>query len=133
MELWTSAEVWADFSRTLSAATNHIENVVNERLAGKTYGNGVKEWAFIAILLPPDIRDQYPERFKYHKSDKSVEFRLHLDWEAFKTGDEAAHRRLVSKALLRSLDLLDEKRVPDFDHRKLREDFSQIAKAQQWL
>lgn len=133
MKLWTSGEVWVDVADVHRLARNYIEQEVNKNLASKDYGSGVKEWAFISIILPPEIKDQYPERFKYHKSDKSVEFRLRIDLETFKSGNEADHQRLICQALLRSLDILDQKKVPDFDHRKLREDFLEIAKAHGWL
>lgn len=133
MELWMSAEAWGDAATTLMKASGQIENVVNRALGDKSYGEGVKQWAFIAILLPPEMHADYPERFKYHKSDKSVEFRRRIDLEAFEAADKSGRKRLICEALLCSLDMLDRKRVPDFDHHKLREAFVKIAMRHGWL
>ena len=133
MKLWMSGEVWVEVADAHRHAMNHIEQEANKTLADRDYGDGVKEWAFIPIMLPPEIEDQFPERFKYHKSDKSVEFRLRIDLQAFKAGNEATHKSLITEALLRSLDILDQKKVPNFDHHRLREDFLAIAKDHNWI
>jgi Immunity protein 44 len=133
MELWMSAEVWGDVDTSLRKVSRHIEEVVNGSLGARDYGEGVRKWALIAILLPPDMQEDYPERFKYHKSDKTLEFRLRIDLKTFRKADESNQKRLVSEALLQSLDILDQKKVPNFDHHKLRADFLEIAKRQHWL
>ena len=133
MELWMSAEAWGDAATNLMKASGQIEKVVNKALTDESYGRGVRQWAFIAILLPSEMHEDYPERFKYHKTDKSLEFRLRIDLEAFQAADKSGQKRLICEALLRSLDILDRKKVPDFDHRKLRAAFVQIATRHRWL
>lgn len=133
MKLWMSAEAWIDVSDTYRKARNQIEEAVNRALSDRDYGKGVRKWAFLAIMLPPDIQQDYPEVYKYHKSDKSVEFRLRVDLEAFKAGDESTHKRLICEALLHSLNMLDEKSLPYFDHKQLRSDFQSLAKQHGWL
>jgi immunity protein 44 of polymorphic toxin system len=69
-----------------------------------------------------------------HKSDKAVEFRLRIDLDAFRAADEPTRKRLICEALLRSLDILDQKKkILDFDYHKLREDFLEIARREHWL
>jgi hypothetical protein len=133
MELWMSAEAWGDAATSLMKASGHIESIVNRALADKSYGEGVRQWAFITILLPPEMHEDYPEHFKYHRSGKSVEFRLRIDLETFRAADKSGQKRLICEALLRSLDMLDRKKIPDFDHRKLRAAFVEIARRHHWL
>ena len=128
-----SAEAWGDAATDLMKASGQIEKVVNKALADKSYGGGVRQWAFITILLPPEMHEDYPERFRYHKSDKSVEFRLRIDLKAFEAANKSGQKRLICEALLRSLDILEREKVPAFDHRQLRADFAEIAKRHRWL
>jgi hypothetical protein len=53
--------------------------------------------------------------------------------DSFKAGDEVIHRHLICQALLRSLDMLETKKVPNFDHHRLKDDFVALAKDQGWL
>jgi Immunity protein 44 len=80
MKLWMSSEASRDVATALRKTRNEIEQIVNSSLANRDYGEGVRQWAFIAIVLPTDMHQEYPERLKYRKSDRSVEFRLHIDW-----------------------------------------------------
>ena len=133
MKLWMSAEAWGDAAENLMKASTQMEDVVNKALSDKSYGGGVRQWAFIAILLPPEMHENYPERFKYHKHRKVVEFRLRIDLEEFEAAGKSGQKRLLCEALLRSLDILDQKKVPDFDHRELRAAFVEIARRHRWL
>jgi hypothetical protein len=66
MKLWISSEAWADVGTALSKASNNIEQLINETLSNGDYGQGIRQWSFIAIVLPPHMHEAYPERFKYH-------------------------------------------------------------------
>jgi hypothetical protein len=60
MELWMSGEVWVDVADAHRVARTQIEHEVNKTVGERDYGKGVKQWAFITIMLPPDIEEQYP-------------------------------------------------------------------------
>lgn len=121
-----------DVADSYRKARNHIEKIVNDTISDRDYGRAVKQWAFISILLPSDI-EGYQEIIKYHKTQKVIEFRLKIDYRSFKDGNEVAHKRLICEALLRSLQMLSESNIKNFDHVQLKDDFLEIARTNQWL
>lgn len=132
-----SAEIYDDVAELYRKSRNRIEKSFNKAFSQKHYGDGVKEWAFIAIILPPEIDgykvEGYTEYRRYHKDEKSVEFRLRIDYFEFRKANESKQIKLICEGLIRSLERLDKNPIPDFDHMKLKEDFMRFCKTRKWL
>ncbi len=74
-----------------------------------------------------------PERVRYEKGKKVFELRLHLSNEAFRQADEAGRRALVVECMMRSLDLIEAKKLPDFDIKSLKADVAAIVHEEGWI
>jgi hypothetical protein len=133
MKLWMSAEISGDCYEPYSEIRKTIENTFNQSLSENDYGQSVESWDYIVILLPPDSAKYYEEIKKYHKSDKSLEFRLKIDNEQFKNSNKATQMKLVCESLLRSLDMPIVKTLLFFNYEQLREDFTKLCEDQNWL
>lgn len=137
MKLWLSAEMYDPVGDSVRIVSNKIENTFNQAFARKNYGQGVEEWAYAAIIFPPEIDgykvEGYTEYRRYHKKEKSIEFRLRIDYFQFRDGDESVQTKLICEALIRSLERLDKNPIPDFDHLGLKSDFVEFCKKQKWI
>lgn len=110
-----------------------MEKVLNERLADKDYGSGLSSWFLLFVIFSPDTPGHdAPERVLYKKKSKDLDMRLNVDFAAFKAGDTEARRALLYACMLRSLDLMAEKKIPDFDAPALKSDVEAIAAAEGW-
>jgi hypothetical protein len=132
MKLWMSGELWWECDESYRNVRKVIESTFNQNLSKNNYGKSVEQWAFIAIIRPPDL-EEYDEIEKYHKRDKSLEFRLRIDYFSFKDGDKSLQKKLICNSLLRCLDSPVIQVLPDFNHKQLKEDFIKLCENQGWL
>lgn len=123
MELWMSGEIQSDVGDAYSRASNLVEKAVNKCIKDNDYGEGLREWAYIAIIRAKDS-PSYGEIAKYRKRLKEVEFRLKIDHAAFLSGSTEDHVRLISQSLLRSLKTMPEIGVAKVDLDRLAKDVS---------
>jgi hypothetical protein len=121
MELWMSGEIQIDVADQYRHARRVVEHKINSCIGKKVYGTALIEWAYIAIIRAEDSED-YDEVTKYWKKRKVAEFRLKIDYDAFRNGTPRDHVRLLSESLMRSLDLMREIGVVDVDLETLRKD-----------
>jgi hypothetical protein len=133
MKFWMSGEIQADVSDAFRPLCNRIEASLNDGLAGRDYGGGLLKWNYVAIILSDDGPKGYIEVNRYNKRDKSCEFRLKVDHDQFKDGDTKTRATMLCESLLRSLSLLESMNVPSVDVKALQEDFTNIARRQEWL
>jgi hypothetical protein len=134
MKVWMSSELQADIGDDYSRLSNHVESVLVSAFCDRDYGPRVREWDFIAMIFG-DIRPKWhdDEIKRYDKRDKSVEFRLKIGHDEFKYATDEVRYELIAKALLRSLDLMEDMNIPDFDLAALRKDFLSVAYRERWL
>jgi hypothetical protein len=123
---WISGEIQGDVPDfAFINARKTIESVLNKCAEEKNYGEGLKEWAFIAIILKSGFDEYYPEIKKYRPKKKEVEFRLKISFEEFLKGDSKIQLKLFAESVLRSLDLMREMKIKDFDLEKFTKDVTQ--------
>jgi hypothetical protein len=133
MKFWMGAEVQADIADDFRPTRQRIESVLNLAIEGKEYGSGMLAWDIIPMIFGEIGPSWYKEVERYHKRDKSVEFRLKIGHDEFKFATQEVRCELVAKALLRSLDLMEEMNIPDFDLPALRRDFLAVSEREGWL
>ena len=124
MELWMSGEIQGDVGDRYRTARKLVETAINRCTKGNDFGEGLKKWYYIAIILGFDDKD-YDEVAKYRRKKKEVEFRLKIDHDAFLKGTLVDQVRLMSDSLLRSINMMPEIGVQDVDFGKLYEDASE--------
>lgn len=133
MKIWMSGEVQSDVADDYRKLRKEIEQSLNAVFSGRDYGAGLAEWDVIAMIFGDDGPKEYKEVKKYNKRDKSTEFRLRIDYQKFKHGDDAARRKLILDVLDHSLSILDSMKIPDIDIVGLRRDVQQTAKENGWI
>ena len=131
MQLWISGEIHSDVSDAYREARTEVEEAINAGLG--SWDPGIRQWQFIAIMLPPGLDGKYPEVHRYRRHDRTAEFRLRIELEAFKRADPTKRCALICEALLRSLELATKLEVPGFDVRGLRQRFISLASSHRWL
>ena len=99
-----------------SAIYYPTDQTLKEELCDKNYGSGLSQW-FLMFVINSSRMQGYdaPERVMYKKKSKELDMRLKIDFESFKQGDEAVRRKLLYSCMLRSLDLMAQKNIPNFD------------------
>jgi hypothetical protein len=121
MELWMSAEIHHTVDAAYTVASRSIETTLNGILGSRDYGEGLREWAWIAIILPEGY-EEYEEVAKYRRKMREVEFRLRIDYSGFLCADAQGHITLIGESLLRSIDMMPGIGVRDVDFDRLRKD-----------
>ena len=119
----------ADVADAWRIARNSVEASVNELFPKKEYELPVTQWNCIGI-----VRDDssFAERTTFSKKKRSMDFRLSIDHDRFKTASPAIRERIVFEMLLRSLEILRTKagEAPGFE--PLAKDIKQLAIMKGW-
>ena len=134
MDIFFTSVSHGKLGRLLNETYMPMNRVLSQRLGTKDYGPSVVKWFLLFGMLPAgfDGHDA-SERVRYEKRSKVFELRLHLSNEAFRRADEAGRKALVVDCMMRSLDLIEAKKLPDFDIRSLKADVAAIARAEGWI
>ncbi len=125
IRFWMSGEIQNDVGDCYRVARNTIEAVLNQHVEGKDYGEGLKEWAYIAIILKPGFDEYYLEIKRYRKKKREVEFRLKINYKKFLKGNSKTHLKMVAESVLRSFDLMRQMNIKDCDLERLTNDVKQ--------
>jgi hypothetical protein len=132
MQIWTAGEVQSELADSYRSARKDIEQALNTSVSSQDYGAGVSKWALIYILMDEDD-PAYPEVRRYKKRTGVVEYRLKVDYHAFKEADADSQRKLLAAAILRSIDLSGQLRITDFDIDRFKSDVLHVLKKNGWV
>lgn len=127
MRIFLSAEVQNEVSEALRRASNKVRKSVVPKLA-LDYGRDIELWGHIAILRPK-IPPGWGEVIKYHPKDRSAEFRLIIDYQAFKAASGEKQVKILLDSILRSVDLFPLLKVKEFYIDRFRRDIIDAAVA----
>ncbi|MGX5722949.1 Imm44 family immunity protein [Shinella zoogloeoides] len=134
MNIFFTSVAHGKLGRLLNEIYMPMNRVLTQRLGPKDYGPGLVKWFLLFIMLPPAFGGpDSPERVRYEKRNKATDLRLHVSNEAFRQADEAGRRALVVECMMRSLDLIEAKKLPDFDIQSLKADVASIAREEGWI
>lgn len=125
MKFWLSGEVMADVADVHREARNEVENELNEQFAPRDYGRGLRELAFISIILPPG-EDAFAEVYRYDKRERTVEARLKINHLDFRMApDKAGRKRLLLDGVERAIARMVELKI-DANYAQLLSDFQEL-------
>lgn len=133
MLLWISGEIDVKVYDEFRDARKPIEAIVNARIDTKTYDANFLKWAYLPIILSEAFIDYYKEVKRYNKKTQVCEFRLHIDFHAFKDGDVQRRRELLAQSLLRTLDIMETMKTVQCNVAELRKDFTEVALENGWI
>ncbi|MDP8100097.1 Imm44 family immunity protein [Pasteurella atlantica] len=140
MELWMSAECDLNIDKKEHFARNYVEDTINAEIESENYDIELDSWDCIIILMKDD--PNYPERIRYYRKKRDMDFRLKIDSQKFENTDDLGRQRLIFEMLMRSLDLLEDrfkKASPKMDIKafeelnRLRLNVIEVAKKENWL
>lgn len=133
MNIFFTSVSHGKLGRQLNEIYMPMNRTLSQQLGGRDYGPGLAKWFLLFIMLPPDVPGHDdPERIRFEKKNKAFDLRLHLSNDAFRTADEAGRKALVTACMMRSLDLIAAKNIPDFDIQALKADVAAIADQEGW-
>ncbi|OAL80414.1 hypothetical protein AY606_15455 [Acinetobacter sp. SFB] len=132
MQVWMSSESSKEVLNEeqltqLDVARNYVKNLLNHKLEHKSYDIPLDSWDCITVMMGPR---GFEERVMYSFKKKSMDFRLKINYEEFKSTDDLGRQKLIFEMMLRSLDLLKikfEKVRPKLDQ-KLYEELDRLKK-----
>ncbi len=143
MKFYSTAEVYKTVSDKLMKLQNQIEHKINQFLENKNYGDGLEHWRYLSVINPPAIYEAgfFPETKRYVKKEKSVEFRLRIDYEEMLKANEKEASKLICDSILRSVDIAESElkigknliHIKDFDFQSFRNDLTHLFQQEGWI
>jgi len=130
--LWMSGEDQADVGEEARLASNDVEAAVNAVLGLSNYGDGLRKWAVLSIILGDEFPG-YNEINRYRKKERLFESRLKIPHAEFKAADAIRQRRLIMGILFRSIEEMKRRAVPGIDYARLESDIRELAAAKGWI
>lgn len=130
-DFYTSAIFWQALKNQALQVRN-IQEALNDRLALKDYGDGLKAIAFVPIAQLPDIQN-HPEELKFSKKDKTLTMRLKLDYDSVAEASETRFLQLTAQLFLRGLHEAPQEKITDFDWAQFQQDAVQVFMEKGWV
>ncbi|MCH1913708.1 Imm44 family immunity protein [Leptospira noguchii] len=118
MKFFISSEIDGRFNQNVPDKFRRIrksvESILNKHFLDKDYGANIQSIGVIPIIIRTDLKEFYKERRLYQKKQKSVDYRLYINFENFeKANDKTAINLLVQNILVVVQDL--GRKVSSFD------------------
>ena len=113
MKVWMSSETSKGMGELLRITRNTLEKAINKHLQEIEYENDKLDSLDVIIILRDD--DYFNEIKKYRKSKKDTDIRLKIDYNTFLNANEEERKNLILDVLLRSLDILEDKGLDNFN------------------
>lgn len=133
MDIFFTSTATGSLGKKASEIYMQMEAYMKPVLADKDYGPGLPEWFLMFVILSPETPGRgAPERVLYKKKTKELDMRLNVDFDAFKSGDSDERQKLLYSCMLRSLELMAGKKIPDFNAAALKADIEAIAAEEGW-
>lgn len=129
MKIFMSAELGIDDKdyNKFSEIQNMIEKKIKELIAGKNYGDAVKEIGIIPTIMSPKFAGFLAkERKLFSWKTKTADIRLKIDYKKFKKADEEGKQKLIIKNIIDSIRILKTKVKKGFDGDKLEADILKL-------
>ena len=132
MKIFFTSEASGSYGEKANIIYSHMSKILSKRLESEDYGSGLSEWFLIFIIMGGKLDLGYKERTKYSKKNQEIDFRLRIDFDSFKKGNTKQRTYLLYECMKRSLDIMEEKKIPNFNISRLKVDFETISEEQGW-
>lgn len=125
MKFWFSGELQRDIAKACGAISGEIEARLNAELGSKSYSPVLDELAYLPVIMQTEM-PEFGEVKKYHKKDKSAEFRLKIDYITFKNADLGGKKLLFKKSLMRAVFLTGDLKIKGLDSKQFLSDVEEV-------
>jgi Immunity protein 44 len=122
VRIFFSGEIDADVADEYREVRKAIESNLNSVLGDQSYSSVLDSIAIVPILLGPRFSGSQKERRLLQRSKKSADYRLIIDYDAWRTGSRDERDRLLIRNLLEAVDDINRKFKGAFDGTRLRSD-----------
>jgi len=113
MRLWMSAEMDRNVDdNSLRTIRNSIEKEINDYLSSIGYRNVLEEWWLVIILRDDDVAD---EEVRKERGKDIIGMNFKIPYGEFRDGDENKRKALIYDVILRSLDILERRKIKGLD------------------
>lgn len=109
MKFWFSGEVDVEVADSYRHVRNALENRLNALCAGRDYGNAIQKIAIIPMILGPKFQEGRTERRLWKHKEGIADYRMIIDFETFKHGDDASRERLLLENTIHAIRDLERK------------------------
>lgn len=125
-----TARAWKDVPLEKGIFIHSLTDLLNSHLQLSDYGDGVVEFNFTAIIEPEEF---FPTKYRYLKGKKRIDAEIRMDYDQAVKAAIGEFRGLVAQLYLDTLDLLETKKIVDFDLKKFRQDLEDLFVRQGWI
>ena len=125
-----TARVWKDIPLEKGIFVHSITDLLNDNLSLTTYGDGIIEFNFTAIIEPEEF---FSDKFRYTKSKKRIDTELRMDYEQALNASINQFKEQIAKLYLAAIKKFEEKSVQNFNLSQFREDVESLFESQGWM
>jgi hypothetical protein len=125
MEFWFSGELDHQVSDAYREIRKEVEASLNRELASKDYGPALQRLAIIPIITSKTFHPR-KERRLVQREQKSADYRLFIDFEAFLAGDHHKRVQLLVASVLLAVQDIERKLKSQFAGVQLRNDIKAL-------
>ena len=104
---------------------NEVESRLNSALANHSYSEVLEDIGIIPMILATSFSGR-KERRLVKRAEKTADYRLFIDFEAFANGSERDRKRLLVENLVASVEDIHRKLRGAFDGARLRKDILRL-------
>jgi hypothetical protein len=122
MRFFFSGEIDADVADEYREVRKAVEKNLNSALSNQSYGSALDSIAIVPILLGPRFSGSQKERRLLQRSKRSADYRLIIDYDAWRAGSRDERDRLLIMNLLEAVDDIARKLKGALDGTRLRLD-----------
>lgn len=109
MEFWFSGELDHQIADAYREIRKEVEATLNRELSGKDYGPAIQKLAIIPMILSETFAEGKKERRLVQRVQKSADYRLYIDFEAFLAGGHNERVQLLVTNVLSAVQDIDRK------------------------
>jgi len=122
MRFFFSGELDSEIADSYRPIRIAMECTLNSALSERSYGDAITEVAIIPMILGPQFCEGRKERRLVKRKEKAADYRLFIDFDAWRSGTPQVQKQLLLENVLVVVDDIGRKMKSDFDSARLRDD-----------
>jgi hypothetical protein len=122
MRFFFSGELDVDIADFYRPTRQRIEKKLNEMCSTRDYGDAIVKIAIIPMILRPVFLAGRKERRLFQRKQREADYRMIIDFERFRDGDDAVREKLLLKNVIDAITDLARKAGKSFAGQLLIDD-----------